>query len=95
MNEIKTPRGTLLWRSPTILENARLLKAARKALSEGDILDAKASIIEMVGELLDFSKMEVKSFEELNKLGDEMTGPVMQIAENILDRLIEAFAKKP
>lgn len=95
MNSVKTSKGSLKWRSPTILENAKLLKGARKALAEGDILDAKIVVMEMVQDLLDYSEMEVKTFEELNKLGDEMLSPMMEIAEKILDRLIEALAKKP
>lgn len=95
MNKVETPRGVLKYRNPTILENMKLLKAAKEGLSRGDILDARIAIMENIDSLLDYSEMkDVKNFTELNELGDEMTIFVSNIAENVLDKLVGAFSKK-
>jgi hypothetical protein len=74
----------------------KLLKGAKDALAMGDILDAKISIVENIEPLLDFSEMkDVKSFDDLNKLGDEMTLHVSDIAESVLEKIVSVFAKKP
>jgi hypothetical protein len=96
LNKIETSHGVLKYRNPTILENMKLLKGAKDALAMGDILDAKISIVENIEPLLDFSEMkDVKSFDDLNKLGDEMTLHVSDIAESVLEKIVSVFAKKP
>lgn len=96
MNKIETTRGILKYRNPTIIENMKLLKAAKLGLSTGDIMDAKIAVMENIEPLLDFSEMkDVKSFDDLNNLGDEMTYHLAGIADNILDKIIGVFTKKP
>jgi hypothetical protein len=96
MNKIETTRGVLKYRNPTIIENMKLLKAAKLGLSTGDIMDAKIAVMENIEPLLDFSEMkDVKSFDDLNNLGDEMTYHLAGIADNILDKIIGVFTKKP
>jgi hypothetical protein len=74
----------------------KLLKAAKLGLSTGDIMDAKIAVMENIEPLLDFSEMkDVKSFDDLNNLGDEMTYHLAGIADNILDKIIGVFTKKP
>lgn len=96
MNKIETTRGVLKYRNPTIIENMKLLKAAKLGLSTGDIMDAKIAVMENIEPLLDFSEMkDVKSFDDLNNLGDEMTYHLAGIADSILDKIIGVFTKKP
>jgi len=96
VNKVETSMGILKYRNPTILENMKLLKAAKLALSNGDIDDAQIAIMENIEPLLDFSEMNgVSSFSDLNNLSEEMTQPLNHIANNILDKLIGAFTKKP
>lgn len=95
MNRIETSKGVLKYRNPTVIENMHLLKEAKEFFKNEDAIGAKIAIMEKVGTLLDFSEMDgVKSFEELNQLGEEMTLPISQIADEILAKLVGAFAKK-
>lgn len=95
MNKIETPMGILKYRNPTVIENMKLLKDAKEYFRNEDPIGAKISIMEKIGPLLDFSEMnEIKSFEDLNNHGDEMTLPVSLIADEILNKLVGAFAKK-
>lgn len=87
--------GVLKYRNPTVIENMKLLKDAKEYFRNEDPIGAKISIMEKIGPLLDFSEMnEIKSFEDLNNHGDEMTLPVSLIADEILNKLVGAFAKK-
>jgi hypothetical protein len=87
--------GILKYRNPTVIENMKLLKDAKEYFRNEDPIGAKISIMEKIGPLLDFSEMnEIKSFEDLNNHGDEMTLPVSLIADEILNKLVGAFAKK-
>lgn len=95
MNRIETPKGVLKYRNPTVIENMHLLKDAKDYFKNEDPIGAKISIMEKIGPLLDFSEMpDIKSFEDLNKHGDEMTLPISLIADEILNKLVSAFAKK-
>jgi hypothetical protein len=95
MNQIQTSRGVLKYRNPTIIENMHLLKETKEFFKNEDPIGAKISIMERIGPLLDFSEMEgVKSFDELNNHGDEMTLPISEIADVILNKLVVAFSKK-
>ena len=95
MNQIQTSRGILKYRNPTIIENMHLLKEAKEYFKNEDPIGAKISIMERIGPLLDFSEMDgIKSFEELNNYGDEMTLPISDIADYILNKLVVAFSKK-
>jgi hypothetical protein len=72
-----------------------LLKEAKEYFKNEDPIGAKISIMERIGPLLDFSEMDgIKSFEELNNHGDEMTLPISDIADYILNKLVVAFSKK-
>ena len=95
MNQIQTSKGILKYRNPTIIENMHLLKEAKEYFKNEDPIGAKISIMERIGPLLDFSEMDgIKSFEELNNYGDEMTLPISDIADYILNKLVVAFSKK-
>jgi hypothetical protein len=95
MNQIQTSKGILKYRNPTIIENMHLLKEAKEYFKNEDPIGAKISIMERIGPLLDFSEMDgIKSFEELNNHGDEMTLPISDIADYILNKLVVAFSKK-
>lgn len=95
MNRIETSLGVLKYRNPTVIENMHLLKDAKEFFRNEDPIGAKIAIMEKVSPLLDFSEMNgIKSFEELNKYGEEMTLPISQIADEILNKLVGAFAKK-
>lgn len=95
MNRIDTPKGVLKYRNPTVIENMHLLKDAKEFFRKEDPMGAKISIMEKIGPLLDFSEMEeIKSFDDLNNHGDDMTLPISLIADEILNRLVVAFSKK-
>lgn len=95
MNRIETSKGVLKYRNPTVLENMHLLKDAKDFFKNEDAIGAKIAIMEKVGMLLDFSEMNgIKTFEDLNSYGEEMTLPISQIADEILNKLVGAFAKK-
>lgn len=95
MKSIQTSKGVLKYRNPTIIENMKILKDAREFFAKEDPIGAKICIMENVGMLLDFSEMDgIKSFDELNNYGEEMTLPVSEIADEILNKVIGAFAKK-
>ena len=95
MNRIETSKGVLKYRNPTVIENMRLLKDAKEHFRNEDPIGAKISIMENIGMLLDFSEMDgIKSFDDLNQHGDEMTLPVSIIADEILNKLVGAFQKK-
>lgn len=95
MNRIETSLGVLKYRNPTVIENMHLLRDAKEFFAKEDPIGAKISIMEKIGPLLDFSEMnDIKSFEELNNHGDEMTMPISMIADSILNKLVSAFAKK-
>lgn len=95
MNQVQTSKGILKYRNPTIIENMHLLKEAKEFFKNEDPIGAKISIMERIGPLLDFSEMEgIKSFEELNNHGDEMTLPISEIADVVLNKLVVAFSKK-
>jgi hypothetical protein len=95
MNQIQTSKGILKYRNPKIIENMHLLKEAKEYFKNEDPIGAKISIMERIGPLLDFSEMDgIKSFEELNNHGDEMTLPISDIADYILNKLVVAFSKK-
>ena len=87
--------GFLKYRNPTIIENMKLLKEAKDFFKNEDPIGAKISNMEKIGPVLDFSEMNgIKSFEELNNHGDDMTLPLSTIADEILNKLVGAFAKK-
>ena len=95
MNEIQTAKGVLKYRNPTVLENMEMLKASREFFKNEDPLGAKIEIIKQIKPLLDYSGLEgINSFEDLNQYGDEMTIPLSDIADQILNKVAGAFAKK-
>lgn len=95
MNSIETSKGVLKYRNPTVIENMKLLKDAKEFFKNEDPIGAKISIMEKLGPLLDFSEMEdIKSFEDLNNFGDEMTLPLSLIADEILEKIVSVFSKK-
>ena len=92
---VGTSKGKLKYRLPTVIENLKILKAVRECYITGDDLGAKIVVIELIEPLLDYSEMEeIKNFQNLNQHGQEMTLPVSEIADVILGKISEAFAKK-
>lgn len=95
MNRIETSKGVLKYRNPSIIETISLIKILRKSLSDDDLIEAKLSIMENIDKLLDYSELnDVKNFDELNQHGEEMTGVLYSIADDILNKIVGAFAKK-
>ena len=94
MNSVETSKGLLKWRNPSVFENLSILKAARESFAANDPIGAKMEILKLLGPMLDLSEMEVKSYDKLCELGDEMTLPLSQIADAILEKVTKAFEKK-
>lgn len=95
MNEVKTSKGVLKYRNPTVFENMSMLKAAREHFANNDVVQAKIEIMKQLAPLLDYSGLEgIKSFEQLCEDGQEMTLPLSNLADEILQKVSEAFAKK-
>jgi hypothetical protein len=91
----ETSMGVLKYRTPTIIENMKLMKSAKEYFISNDPIGAKICIMENMGPLLDFSEMNgVSSFDELNAIGDEMTMVMSEIADDVLNRVVGAFSKK-
>jgi len=94
MNEIQTSKGILRYRNPTVFENLSILKAARECFAANDPIGAKIVILKNLEPMIDFTDLEVKSYEKLCELGDEMTLPLSNIADSILEKVTKAFEKK-
>jgi hypothetical protein len=95
MNEIKTSKGMLKYRNPTVFENMAMLKAAKEHFANNDAVQAKIEIMKQLAPLLDYSLMEgINSFEELCQDGDEMTLPLSELADVVLQKVSGAFVKK-
>lgn len=95
MNFVKTAKGNLKYRSPTIIESVGLVKIVVGFISGGDDTGAKLAIMENIHNLLDYSELDgISSFEELNNHSDDMNGPLFQIAGIILDKVVTSFSKK-
>ena len=83
------------YRNPTIVETIGLVRLLRDHFSNEDHVGAKLSIMENMQNLLDYSEMDgISNFDELNQHGEEMTGALYQIADEILNKVVGAFAKK-
>lgn len=95
MKEIKTPKGVLKYRYPTVMENISITRLIRSGIIENDLIEAKLKLVEHIKDYLDYSDLEgINSFEDLNKHGEEMTAPLFLIAGEILEKVLDAFAKK-
>lgn len=95
MNRVETSKGVLKYRNPTIIETISLVRILREYFATEDTIGAKLAIMENIKDLFDYSEMnEIKSFDDMNKNGAEMTSVLYQISEEILDRVVGAFAKK-
>lgn len=95
MNKVETSKGFLKYRNPSIIETISFVKILRKSLAEDDLIEAKLSLMENIDKLLDYSELNgIKNFEELNQHGEEMTGVLFTISDEILNKVIGAFAKK-
>lgn len=96
MNRIETSKGVLKYRNPTIIEMISLVRILRDYFTNDDLVGARLSIMENIKDLLDYSEMnEIKNFEDMNKHGDELAGSLYVISDEILNKVIGAFAKKP
>lgn len=95
MTEIETSRGVLKFRNPNVFENHELLRTARPYFADDDALGAKIQILKDMGPLVDYSGIEgVESYDQLCQMGDEMTLPLTQIADMLLEKVTQAFKKK-
>ncbi len=95
MNKIQTSKGFLIYRDPTIIESISLVRLLRDYFATDDLVGARLTIMENIKHLLDYSELEgIKSFEDLNASGNEMVGPLYFIADEILNKVVGAFAKK-
>ena len=95
MNEIKTSRGVLKYRNPTIIEAINLVRLLRDYFAIDDTVGAKLTIMENIKDLFDYSQMDgIKSFDDMNNNGEEMIGVLYSISDEILNKVVGAFAKK-
>lgn len=95
MNEIKTSKGVLKYRNPTVFENMAMLKAAKEHFANNDAVQAKIEIMKQLSPLLDYSGMEgIANFEQLCEDGEAMTLPLSDLADTILQKVSGAFVKK-
>lgn len=95
MNEIKTAKGILKYRNPTVFENMAMLRSAREYFEKNDVVGAKMEIIKQLPPLLDYSSLDgITSFDELEKDGENMTLPLSELADTILSKVSGAFQKK-
>jgi len=95
LNGIKTSKGFLKYRNPTIIETIALVKLLRDHFTNEDTVGARLAIMENIRDLLDYSELnDIKNFDELNKYGDEFTSALYQISDEILNKVVGAFAKK-
>lgn len=94
MNKIETSKGFLKYRDPTVIEAISLVRLLRDYFSTDDLVGARLTIMENIKHLLDYSELhEIKSFEDLNNC-TEMIGPLYSISDEILNKVVGAFAKK-
>ena len=95
MNEINTSKGVLKYRNPTVFENMEMLKAAKEHFANNDAVQAKIEIMKKLAPLLDYSGLDgIDSFEKLCEDGNEMTLPLSELSDIILQKVAGAFVKK-
>jgi hypothetical protein len=95
LEEVKTAKGILKYRNPTVIETISLVKMLREYFATDDTIGAKLAIMEKLKDFLDYSDLEgIKNFEELNEHGEEMTSALFEISDTILNKVVAAFAKK-
>lgn len=95
MSSVKTAKGVLKYRNPTIIETISLVRLLRDYFTSQDMIGAKLLIMENVKDLLDYSEMDgIKTFDDLNNSGEDMTGPLYEISDVILNKVVGAFSKK-
>lgn len=95
MQEVKTSKGVLKFKSPDVFQNHEFLRSARPFFAADDAIGAKIQILKDMGPLIDYSGIEgVTSYEQLCSMGDEMTLPLTNIADKILEKVTQAFKKK-
>lgn len=94
MGKIETSKGFLKYRDPTVIEAISLVRLLRDYFATDDLVGARLTIMENIKHLLDYSELhEIKSFEDLNNC-TEMIGPLYSISDEILNKVVGAFAKK-
>lgn len=95
MNKYQTPKGFLKYRNPTIIETIALVRVLREYFTNDDLVGARLKIMENIQPLLDYSEMDgIKSFEDLNEHGTDVVGALYEISDEILNKVVGAFAKK-
>lgn len=71
------------------------MRILREHFAKDDHVGAKLTIMENIKELLDYSELDnIKSFDELNAHGGEFVSALFQISDEILNKVVDAFAKK-
>lgn len=95
MNEIKTAKGILKYRNPNVFENHEILRSAKSFFAADDAIGAKIEVMKNMGPLVDFSGIEgASSYDDLVGMGEDMTLPLSQIADELLSKVTKAFQKK-
>lgn len=95
MKEIQTSKGVLKYRMPNILEVYEMLESSGITMGESSDLKLKRNIIEAMASLVDFSDIEgCASYNDLLNDTEEMTVPLSEIANIIIEKVFGAFRKK-
>lgn len=93
--EKQTSKGILKYRMPTILEAIKYVRILREFFTTDDLVGARLVLMENIQELLDYTALNgVSSFEDINKESDAFTSVLYQISDEILNKVVESFAKK-
>lgn len=93
--EKQTSKGILKYRMPTILEAIKYVRILREFFATDDLVGARLVLMENIQELLDYTSLDgISSFEDINKEGDAFTSALYQISDEILNKVVESFAKK-
>ena len=95
MNRVETSKGVLKYRNPTILETVALVRILREYFASEDIIGARLTVMENIKDLFDYSEMDgIKSFDDMNNYGEDLTGIIYQISDDLLNKVVGAFQKK-
>lgn len=93
--EKKTDKGVIKYRMPNIVEGFDLLGLLDLGKDEKNPFRIKAKFISSMGNLVDLSGCEHKSYDEALNDRDAMIIPLSEIADEVFSDLIGAIGKKP
>jgi hypothetical protein len=95
MNRVETSDGILKYKNPGIVKTMEIMRDARKCFEKSEPLEAKIAVIEHCKDLFVYDEMkEIKTWEQLDAHGEEMTIVVNEVADVILEKVIKALTKK-